>query len=174
MGCGAALIDTSLDEYRCNETARVILSRFVGAEPTENFDVKQAIKLVLSNDSSRFRSNSESWLAIHRHDMKPLAVHAIPAAGDDDSYKKTLVIFTDLNENFRPNDTVLQKMFNLTPSELHIINQICHGKTPSEIAKDKGITLWTIRSQLASIFSKTKTRRQTELVALAIKTSVLP
>jgi DNA-binding CsgD family transcriptional regulator len=40
------------------------------------------------------------------------------------------------------------------------------GLTPNEIARHHGISMGTVRSQLKSIFVKTGTKRQPELIAV--------
>ena len=44
----------------------------------------------------------------------------------------------------------------------------------SKIAKDHRVCVATVRSQLASVFAKTNTRRQTELAMLLARIAILP
>jgi DNA-binding CsgD family transcriptional regulator len=52
--------------------------------------------------------------------------------------------------------------------------QITRGDTPADIARETGVSIATVRSQLASVFAKTQTGRQAELVALLARVAILP
>ena len=72
------------------------------------------------------------------------------------------------------NPQTLQRMFGLTRAETHLALRLAHGDAPLEIARSWRLSRTTIRSQLASLFAKTDTKRQAELVALLGRISVLP
>jgi DNA-binding CsgD family transcriptional regulator len=65
-------------------------------------------------------------------------------------------------------------MFGLTKAELKLASAIASGFTPTDLAREWRISRATVRSQLASIFAKTHTHRQAELVALLARVSLLP
>ena len=44
------------------------------------------------------------------------------------------------------------------------------GQSVADCAEATGLSPYTVRNQLASVFSKTNTSRQSELVALVIRT----
>jgi DNA-binding CsgD family transcriptional regulator len=60
----------------------------------------------------------------------------------------------------------LSYLYNLTSAEARIAAALAAGERPHEIAGRTGVKIATIRSQLASIYAKTGTRRQSELVRL--------
>jgi DNA-binding CsgD family transcriptional regulator len=60
----------------------------------------------------------------------------------------------------------LRSWFMLTPAEAQIALGIAEGKTIATIAKMRGVAVSTARGQLKSVFVKTGTHRQAELVAL--------
>lgn len=60
----------------------------------------------------------------------------------------------------------LKMQFSLTQKELLICQGICAGSSLEKIAKDIDREISTIRSHLKSLYSKTYTCRQAELVAL--------
>jgi len=72
------------------------------------------------------------------------------------------------------NPQTLQKMFGLTSAETQLAMRLAQGDAPLEIARSWRLSRTTIRSQLASLFAKTETKRQGELVALLGRISVLP
>jgi DNA-binding CsgD family transcriptional regulator len=63
----------------------------------------------------------------------------------------------------------LTKHYGLTHAEAKLAVALADGKSLEEIAEAQCIAYETARSQLKSIFSKTGTRRQPELVALLLK-----
>jgi DNA-binding CsgD family transcriptional regulator len=65
-------------------------------------------------------------------------------------------------------------MFGLTPAEERLAVQITRGDTPADIARETGVSIATVRSQLAAVFAKTQTGRQAELVALLARVAILP
>lgn len=66
---------------------------------------------------------------------------------------------------------LLRTLYALSRREADLAIAIANGKTPQDYARDAGLEISTVRSQLKSVFIKTGTHRQTELVRLL---SVLP
>lgn len=66
----------------------------------------------------------------------------------------------------------LAQSFGLTPAESAVALALCEGKTPEEHAHAAGVSVPTVRAQLRSIFEKTQTRRQAEIVGLLLRTPV--
>lgn len=56
--------------------------------------------------------------------------------------------------------------FGLSAAETGLVIALAKGKTPAEFAAEKQVSMHTIRSQLRSVFAKTGTRRQAELIRL--------
>jgi DNA-binding CsgD family transcriptional regulator len=65
--------------------------------------------------------------------------------------------------------TILSKAFGLTPAESKVAVLIARGIEPKIAAQALGISPETARKQLKSIFAKTDTRRQGELIALLLR-----
>lgn len=59
----------------------------------------------------------------------------------------------------------VRKLFELTDAEAALAVALCSGRTLDEIATQRNVTLHTIKSQLKTLFAKTGTSRQAELVA---------
>ena len=60
----------------------------------------------------------------------------------------------------------LSKAFLLSKSESRLLPLLIKGHTPAEIAQALNLKLPTVRSQLSSVFAKTNTARQQDLIAL--------
>jgi DNA-binding CsgD family transcriptional regulator len=65
-----------------------------------------------------------------------------------------------------PSAAILAKTFRLTPSEAKLACIIARGVPPDIAARELNISRETARNQLKSVFAKTDTHRQSELVAL--------
>lgn len=173
MGCGAVFIDANRNILSYNPAAASIICSYSSEATCDDNAIKRGIKHLLNSSDIRFVMDRESWAIVSRPGMRPIAVHALPSGNTSDIYKTTLIVIIDLDDDRTPKAEALQKMFNLTPSEANVAIQISKGRTPTEIAKENGTTLWTVRSQLASIFSKTQTKRQSDLVSLMLKISMI-
>ncbi|MBV9882108.1 MAG: helix-turn-helix transcriptional regulator [Sphingomonadaceae bacterium] len=66
----------------------------------------------------------------------------------------------------------LQMLFGLTRAEQEVAIGIANGRTPREIAGDRGVSEQTVRVQLKTLSRKLGCRRQTEIAALV--RSILP
>lgn len=62
--------------------------------------------------------------------------------------------------------TLLQKLYGLTAAEARVCLALLEDMNPSEIAERFGVSRTTVVSQLRSIFGKTETRRQSQLLRL--------
>ncbi|MEN9756016.1 MAG: hypothetical protein RL755_203 [Pseudomonadota bacterium] len=83
-----------------------------------------------------------------------------------------LIFISNANENFSELE-MIGKLYDLSPAELRVASALVAGKSPSEYADEVGLTMNTVRTQLKSLYSKTYTHRQSELVALLSKTPPL-
>lgn len=65
-----------------------------------------------------------------------------------------------------PTMRAISVLYGLTPAETRLATFLIAGAAPEEIAERTHVKLPTVRSQLSSLFAKTGTRRQAELVRL--------
>ena len=68
----------------------------------------------------------------------------------------------------RVSEASLRSRFCLTPAEAQIALGIADGKTLAAVAEVRGVSVSTARAQLKSVFVKTGTHRQAELVAFLV------
>lgn len=76
------------------------------------------------------------------------------------------LVLSDLGRAREPSAAVLQNAFGLSKSETALTLCLLQGQTLKEVARDRNTSMATVRVQLSSIFAKTNTNRQAELVAL--------
>jgi DNA-binding CsgD family transcriptional regulator len=67
----------------------------------------------------------------------------------------------------------VRELYGLTPAEAAITAALALGRSVEDAAKAKRVSLATLRSHLRSIFAKTGTRRQAELVSIALRGSAI-
>jgi DNA-binding CsgD family transcriptional regulator len=68
-----------------------------------------------------------------------------------------------------PPAAILARAFRLTPAEAKLASVIARGASPEIAAEELKISRETARNQLKSVFAKTDTHRQSELVALILQ-----
>jgi DNA-binding CsgD family transcriptional regulator/PAS domain-containing protein len=74
--------------------------------------------------------------------------------------------------NHQPRPALLTSMsraYGLTPAELALAQAVAEGVSPRAYAETRGISIHTVRTQLRTVFSKTETRRQSQLAALMLR-----
>jgi DNA-binding CsgD family transcriptional regulator len=77
-----------------------------------------------------------------------------------------LVCVTDLDAGVAMPEQQLREIFGLTPAEARLALALFEGLTPAEAAADFGLSLHTVRAQLARVFEKTGASRQSGLMRL--------
>jgi DNA-binding CsgD family transcriptional regulator len=178
MGYGGLLLGTDGQVIQTNTTALHFLQTYSpnGMDPSSAEWPRQALKTLLRLEAtSRFRMDEDSWVVLRGEGAeftRPLIVRSVPLHPEAASGPHTVVMLIDLKTN--PSPEALQKIFGLTRSEAKLAIEVTKGRSPEDIANANGIAVGTARKQLASIFVKTGTHRQAELVALLARVAILP
>ena len=142
-------------------TARPLLYRMVAA----------------GREVSRPSDRASDRLVIRRPGARPLVVEAFPVRGlmaDAFGLFGCLLIVTDLGDTPVPSVEDVSRILELTPAEARLVVRLSKGDGVSEAAAALGISVHTARSQAKTVFSKTGTNRQAQLVALAQRIGGLP
>jgi DNA-binding CsgD family transcriptional regulator len=98
-----------------------------------------------------------------------LILHLLPitrAAHDIFAAAKSLLIVTDVSAPEAPTQELLAGLFDLTPAEARVARALASGLPLDRVAAEFGLSVQTIRNQLAAVFHKTGTSRQVELLRL--------
>jgi DNA-binding CsgD family transcriptional regulator len=82
-----------------------------------------------------------------------------------------LVTISSPEKHARPNRQ-LREMFGLTAAEAELAAAVAAGKRLDDIAEERGVRITTVRTQMRSIYSKTGTNRQAELVQMIARLPV--
>lgn len=78
---------------------------------------------------------------------------------------RALLVLTDLTRPPIADAAVLGLAFGLTRAEARLAAAVCEGRDLETVATAFGVSRLTVRTQLKTVFAKTGTRRQAELVA---------
>jgi DNA-binding CsgD family transcriptional regulator len=76
------------------------------------------------------------------------------------------VALVDLEASVEAPESDLTHAFNLTPAEARLASRLVAGLSIESVSRQLGIGYETSRTQLKSVFGKTGTHGQSELVAL--------
>jgi DNA-binding CsgD family transcriptional regulator len=172
LGCGGILRDALGRVIGINGAALRMLQQELGATHLDSVDrLSSAVDRLLNRASARLSADGKSWVTVRRECGRPLAIYPLRIVGPPE---RTILILVDVATCLEPRPLTLQRMFGLTAAEMKLASAIALGSAPTELARQWHLSRATVRSQLASIFCKTHTRRQAELVALLARISILP
>lgn len=85
-----------------------------------------------------------------------------------------MVVVIDPEVNTAPPIAALKALYGMTEAEARLTFGLLQGARLEDYAERAGISMNTARTHLKSIFAKTETTRQAELVRLLSQTLCLP
>jgi len=103
-----------------------------------------------------------------------LSVCVIPLAPPQDGASRlSLALLITHDPTVRPpvDEAMVAQTLGLTPAEARAAVGLAQGRSLAELAKASGLSVHTLRSQVQSAMAKTDTHRQTDLVALILRSS---
>lgn len=168
-----------------NAVAERLLSRDSGLSvingrltPGHSEAARQFEKLI-GQAARRDGTRSGGTMSIPRSNARfPLAVRTAPLPLDDGAIHRAsapvLVCVTDLEAQVIAPSGELRDLFGLTVAEIRLAAAVFEGLSLPEAAEQFGISINTVRFQLARIFDKTGVSRQAELVKLMMRLSSSP
>lgn len=128
-------------------------------------------------EQMRRRSFSGCSIAIHCEDGAARVLHVLPISGranDIFAQAAALLVLTNPARRMDLSAPLLQELFDLTPAEARLAVLVGNrNATLSQVATDAGMSVNTAKSQIRSIFQKTGTERQTDLVRLLMATGTV-
>lgn len=166
-------LDVSGNVVRVNDAAerllgladglRVVQRRLVAATAADQARLREELGLALGLAQASGASSKGSFVLLSRPSGEPpFAVSAVPVTRPT-SRERAIVIIAPTVPDISPN--VLRRAFGLTPSEASVAAALAEGKSPEQIARDRLVSLQTIRSQMKAIYSRLDVRSQAELVS---------
>lgn len=117
-------------------------------------------------------SSPGGTLALERPDRLPLTVLVAPFRPAKNGLGAPLpaaILFIRDPEMLTAAVLALQGLFGLTPAEAAVAGALADGKSVEEIAAALGVSLNTVRTHVKNTLAKTGTNRQSQLVALLLR-----
>ncbi len=136
--------------------------------PTDTTSRMQFRSTVLSAAAPRQPEPGTALLLDRRSGKRPLHVLVTPFRPSDArrSTARVLVLASDPETKVNFPDAILRSLYDFTPAETEIANGLLTGYSLDEVSLLRKTSLATTRSQMKSLFEKTSTRRQGELIQL--------
>jgi DNA-binding CsgD family transcriptional regulator len=178
MSCAGFVLDEAGCVLSGNERGRQFLGRelktvhgrLVAADTRAN----RALQELIKSASGRHGRVTKTAATLPRPDGMPFVVRVLPIAtpDDDPGPARVLVMVIDPDDCPEPTRNAFRELFGLTAAEIRVATALMCGCSTEEIARSSGTGIGTVRQQLKSIFAKTQTSRQSELVALLMRLSM--
>lgn len=148
---------------------RVVLDRLTVAEPRAAERLARAIPLAA--DGGRGDS-----VIVRRAGQPPLSVLVVPLSrgqggsggGMAGVTRTALVMVYDPQRRGVPPAEHLARVHGLTPAEGRLLAALAGGARLADYADEAGLSINTVKTQLAALFRKTDTARQADLVRLVL------
>ena len=185
-GAGVILVDEHGVVLNTNAVADAMLAetqqlglfdgKIVAHRQAEQQLLKDHIRTMAHHQSPNSRPDCYATLALSRDDHL-IPVTAIirpgpPYAPISAPLRRTAVIVLRDPARQNPLDAIdIEHLFKLTKAEAKLARLLAAGMNTEEAAIQLSVSKHTVRSQLQSIFTKTGTNRQTELVRLLLSSS---
>ncbi len=176
LGCAGFLLNVGGRVSRMNAAAEDLLRgelelRHGNLRAIDQQNDAALQKLIAAVLAPPFPSTAadEEPIAIAREGRSVLMVEALPTAGLLGELfvgARALLLVKDLRRRLAPSEERLRGLLRLTGAEAAVAATIGSGCDVREAADSLAIAAGTARNHLKAIFSKTGTRRQSELVAL--------
>jgi DNA-binding CsgD family transcriptional regulator len=176
---GAFLLDWRGRVLRMNAKAEAAMGLGItvraGMLTAGDGDCDAALQKLIASVIARgplHRAEPIGAVAIARPGARPLVVHGAPLARSAQDFfqqARAVLMIDDPEAQLAPQALVLRQAFGLTGAEASVAAAVASGRKVEKIAHMRGVTLGTLRNQLKTIYAKTGTRRQAELVALLLR-----
>lgn len=165
----AAFVSDGVTLVACNRSASVAFAVAEGAAlaalPFDAADVEVLAREIRQVASGR--GVKIATLRIRSVATESPVILRISRVAPDAGRVLALVVSTELvwPEGF---DLTVQEAFGLTPAEVEIVRGVSLGWPVREIARRRGRSAETVRTQMRSILAKTETHSQSELVRVVL------
>ena len=170
------IISRQLELLSINDKARVMLQKDCHLpQPAEHaLTIDQQLKQDLLNAvATSIDSGQRHTLNCHTDTGVARSILVIPnqqenSARTTGQERSAQILFLNFEAGIDELTSALVNVYELTPSEAQVTAYLSQGSSLEEIAEKKGCSVHTIRTQIKCAYTKTGTRRQGQLVSLAL------
>lgn len=127
---------------------------------------QQLLNLISSATSSKVKTGGA--MALQCNKSVQVFITPLPAASKfsrEWQIPLALVLVVEIGKHISDLQ-LLAELYDLSPTELRVMTALLNGKSPENYACEAGVSINTVRTQLRSLFRKTGTRGQAELVVV--------
>jgi DNA-binding CsgD family transcriptional regulator len=175
LGLAAVVLGAGLNVLAMNEEAEALAPR-ISAGPFDRLILESKatatlVKTAFSALASSTDGAVQSFPMISSEGLEPLILHLLPvrrSAHDVFGRGLALLVVTSPGKKTAPDMRVLSGLFDLTPAEGKVARELARGNSLEEIATAHNVSVETVRTHVKSIFAKTGSNRQPELVAMLL------
>lgn len=180
---GVALVNEEARVLALNRQAEAIIGRNDGlatvggrlcaSRPSATKELRRLVSAA-SRTSRGQGLSSGGALSLSRPSLlRPLSLLVTPTPvseyRDGRTHPTAVVFITDPEEEMHSAEEILMHLYRLTRAEARLASVMMQGTSVREAADRLELGYETCRSQLKSVFQKTETSRQTELVRLLLR-----
>jgi DNA-binding CsgD family transcriptional regulator len=182
LGLGAIVLDHDKRVVELNDEAkkclgsciRIVDGRLAGIERNSN-EHFQSLITAAAQPEGGMSADQESFVLLPGLGARPVIAYAtpIPSVRRQEAVGLGAIILLVSQDGHRVPDTrLLEALFALTPAEMRLAVALARGLDLQSIAQSHHTTVGTLRVHLKSIFEKTNTSRQAELILLLARLSI--
>ena len=177
---GVVCVDDKLHIEFMNDTAHVLLgqddglkicdNRLVAETPKQTAQIQALVKCAAQGAVAGGASGVWTTRIPRRSIRRSFEVVAalLPQSAERESTAAALFIF-DPDGEVSPDAEMIARLYGLTGAEVRVAVMLMQGKTLQQTSIVLQRTKETVRKQLQSIFDKTNTNRQSELISLLLR-----
>jgi len=168
---GVLLVGANGEVVDSNRRARSLLDRRDGLsidsgllrarQPADTSRLHRCIRAVAADEDPRS-------VTIEPSSERPIVAHVAPIPSEDPDAcapaEHVLVYLADSGQPVRASADALRKIYGLTPKEAEVTTLLGVGYSHLDVADELGVSICAVRYHLKSIYTKTGTQRQSELV----------
>lgn len=178
---GIVCVDEKLRIEFMNDSARLLLlqedglsicdSRLVAETPKQTAQIQALLTQAAQNETPTPATGALTTRIPRRSVRRSFEVVAsrLSIQGANGSALNFVLFIFDPENELCPDPDLVAKLYGLTAAEVRVAVMLMQGKTLEQTSISLQRTKETVRKQLQSIFDKTNTNRQSELVRLLLR-----
>ncbi|MBI2738731.1 MAG: helix-turn-helix transcriptional regulator [Rhodospirillales bacterium] len=159
------------DLLRRGDAIRAPLGRIKADSSAQTNDLERLIRAAADTAAGKGKGTGGS-LIMKRRDRLPVTVSVAPFRGANagvTTLEPAAIVLVRDPQKATADAAILEELFGLTAREAAVATRLADGRSIEEVAVERGVSINTARTHLKSIFVKTGTNRQAELVALLLQ-----
>ncbi len=180
---GVALVNEEATVLALNRQAEAIIAkndglatmggRLCASRPRATAELRRLIAAASSTTCGKGLSSGGALSLPRPSLLRPLSLLVTPAPAsehrDGHMHPTAVVFITDPEEETHSAQEILMHLYRLTRAEARLASVMMQGTSLREAADRLQLSYETCRSQLKSVFLKTETSRQTDLVRMLLR-----